>query len=538
MSQSRRDFLKTLGAAAAGATLGLPFARGAATFAPGKRPRNLLFLICDEHRPDALGRYGDPNALTPALDALAASGMSFRQTYTQNPICVPARNSILMGRYCHSTGALTNVHQSRRDLTTFPQFLRSKGYTAVCFGKLHTPGRGDLDWDQVVEGRGGRAGAKAGEDRGGRVEARASEDRGGRAGAQAGEDIRGGWFGGKDKMGAPSPLPEDQTLEWATKEATIAFLKGRHDGPWVVQCSMYKPHPPFTPPKRYWDMIDRSKLEVPRYPEDDMKDKAKRYWEMMTNRHLDHLTDDQVRDGMQGYYGNVAFADAMLGEALKTVDDLGLRDDILIVYTSDHGEMLDDHRLWMKMVFFDPSVRVPLILSCPGVVPAGRETQALTQHIDLFPTFMDMLGFETPPSVQGLSMVPLLTGAKDAIHDVIFSEHYPQRGGPVEPTRMIYDGRYKYIDNGPDETPEFYDRQTDPREITNLCNAPELAQRERMEALAARLREFAAKDIVEPGPLLPSAAQKIGAGKAGAAQKGGESKTGAAKKSAQGKKGG
>ena len=106
MSQSRRDFLKTLGATAAGAALGCPLAGGAAaakSATPGKRPRNILFLMCDEHRPDALGRYGDPYALTPALDALAASGMSFRQTYTQNPICVPARNSILMGRYCHST---------------------------------------------------------------------------------------------------------------------------------------------------------------------------------------------------------------------------------------------------------------------------------------------------------------------------------------------------------------------------------------------------------------------------------------------------
>ncbi|MCX7016955.1 MAG: sulfatase-like hydrolase/transferase [Candidatus Sumerlaeota bacterium] len=511
MSQSRRDFLRTVGAAAAGAALGPSFARGASnqSTAPAKRPRNILFLMCDQHRPDALGRYGDPYALTPALDALAASGMSFRQNYTQNPICVPARNSILMGRYCHSTGALTNGYGSRRDLTTIPQLLRSKGYRTACFGKLHVKGRNDLDWDEVSEG-----GAKHGR-------------------APEGAVILETRLSGRQPIGAPSPFSEEETNEWAAKEKAIAFMKANRGRPWFVQCSMHKPHPPFQPPKRYWDMIDRSKLEIPRYPENDLDGTPKRYWEGMVARRMDQLTDDQVRDGMQGYYGNLAFADAMLGEVIKALGDLGLREETLIVYTADHGEMLYDHRLWTKMVFFDPSVRVPLILSCPGAVPAGRETKALTQHIDLFPTFMDLLGFETPQSVQGLSLVPLLTGAKDAIHDVVFSEHYYSSGTGVKPSRMVFDGRYKYIDNGPDDPAELYDRQTDPREIANLCQAPQPAQRERIEALAARLREFAARDLVEPVRKGARAAEEEASQESG---KGAKGKKGG--KGGKGKKGG
>ena len=473
IGHARREFLKTVGAAA-GAALGLPFSRiSSAQSAPSaKRPRNILFLMCDQHRPDALGRYGDPYALTPSLDALAASGMSFRQNYTQNPICVPARNSILMGRYCHSTGALSNGFGSRLDLTTIPQLLRSKGYRTACFGKLHVKGRNDLDWDEVSEG-----GAKRGP-------------------APAGAVILETRLSGRQPVGAASPFSEEETNEWAAMEKAIAFMKANRDRPWFLQCSMYKPHPPFQPPKRYWDVIDRSKLEIPRYPEDDLDDTPKRYWEGMVGRQMDNLTDDQVRDGMQGYYGNLAFADAMIGEVLKALDDLGLRQDTLVVYTADHGEMLYDHRLWTKMVFFDPSVRVALILSCRGLIPAGRETKALTEHIDLFPTFMDLLGFETPESVQGLSLVPLLTGAKDTHHDVVFSEHYFKAGDQEQAARMIFDGRYKYIDNGPDDTPELYDQQTDPREIVNLVRQPE--QRARVQSMAERLRQWASRDVVEP----------------------------------------
>ena len=141
-NETRRDFIKTAAAAAAAAmSPALSSSAPAATAAEQKRPRNVLFLMTDQHRPDALSLFGDPHAVTPALDSLAGSGTALRQAYCQDPVCVPSRNSILLGCYTHAHGALTNGRASRTDLLSFPQFLRSKGYKSACFGKLHVKGR-------------------------------------------------------------------------------------------------------------------------------------------------------------------------------------------------------------------------------------------------------------------------------------------------------------------------------------------------------------------------------------------------------------
>ena len=476
--RTRREFLRSAGLVAAGTALSARnyAARGAGA---SGRHRNILFFMCDQHRPDALGHYGDPFALTPNLDALAAGGTSFRRTYCQNPVCVPSRNSILTGRYCHSTGVWNNGFRSRRDLTTFAEVLRRKEYKTGCFGKLHVKGRDDLDWDAYNPAKNKKHG-------------------GGEEGGGSGQ-LPTSFQGGKYSLGAPSPGGPRDTREYQAKEGAIQFMKKHRDEPWLIQCSMYKPHPPFQPPKNYWEKIDRSKLAVPRYPADDLSDCAPRLPAKMRDRKLNKLTDEQVLDGMQGYYGNLAFADAMIGEVLDALDRLGLRERTLVVYTADHGEMLDDHGLWTKYTFFEQSVRVPLIMSCPGLVPAGRETKALVEHVDLFPTFMDVLHLPTPSSVQGQSFLPLLTGKAEKHRDVARSEHYvhPEGGGKdLIPIRMQFDGRYKFIDNGPDVPPELYDLQADPREITNLAPRPEHA--ERVKQVLAELRQWGLKDAVEP----------------------------------------
>ena len=324
--QKRREFLRILGSAAAGLT-GASFARGVAIAraqdAQARRPRNILLFMCDQHNPEVLGRYGDRAAVTPTLDALAASGTSFRQTYCQNPVCVPARNAILLSRYSHSMGVLDNAMNTPRDLLSMPQYLRSQGLTTGCFGKLHVMGRNDVDWD-VVE----------------------SQKKADAAETQAAAD----YVEPKSYFGAPWPFPESETAEWFAKEHAIAFIKANRDRPWFIQCSMNKPHPPFTPPLAYWNKIDRSKLTSPVYPADDLDDVDPRLPATMAKAGLDHLTEEQALDSLQGYYGNLAFADAMIGEVLKALDDLGLRDDTLIVYTADHGEMLRHHNMSKKHV--------------------------------------------------------------------------------------------------------------------------------------------------------------------------------------------
>jgi len=470
---SRRTFVKAAAGIAAAGVCGSWIGKALAT-ARGNTPLNVLFLMCDQHRPDAIGKYGDPYALTPAMDSLVADGMGLRQTYCQGPICVASRNSILTGRYVHSTGVLSNGYKANRSQISFAQVLRKQGYKTACFGKLHTPGREDLDWDVYVEGSHYPPGKVP---PGGVL-------------LESGLNAQNG-----NRIGAPYPFDENTTLEWRAKEDTIAFMKANISRPWLIQCSCKRPHPPFQPPKKYWDMIDRSRLQVPHSPPGDLKDCNPRYLESLRHRGMENLTDEQVRDGMQGYYGNLAFADAMFAQVLKALDDLGLRQNTLVIYTADHGEMLYEHRLWTKMVFFDPSVRVPLIVRLPEVVAAGKQSTALVESIDLFPTIMEFLGKPTPASVQGRSLAGLLTGKTDQHRTVVRSE-FPNgksRSGGYEPTMMQFDGRFKVVDNGPDLPPELYDHSTDPHEYANLHDRPE--HKERLGKTIAELRAWVKQDV-------------------------------------------
>jgi len=384
-------------------------------------------------------------------------------------------------------GVQANGQATPRDLLSLPQVLRSKGFKTACFGKLHVQGRNDLDWD-VVEGlKGGKKSAKKGEGAG---EA---------APSAAGTKAAAEWVAPPSYFGAPWPFPESDTPEWFAKEHAIAFLKANREGPWFVQCSMNKPHPPFTPPKGAWDMVDRSKLTIPDYPADDLDDVDPRHRDMMVKAGLEQQTREQILDGMQGYYGNLAFADAMLGEVLKTLDALGLRGDTLIVYTADHGEMLRHHHLWKKQCFFDQAVRVPLIMSWPCAIAAGRSTNALIEHIDLFPTLVEMLGLEVPKGLQGRSVGPVIAGKDERGRPYVRSESYIKVQGALYATVMQYDGRYKFIDNGPNAAPELYDRQEDPREITNIQARP--GQRRRVEQLTDELRAWLKQDAVAPMPV-------------------------------------
>jgi len=465
MDTSRRDFLKTVGSAAALATL-VPRLSGCRSVQPrpaAGRPPNILFLMTDQHNFRTMGHKGDPNALTPALDQLASSGVVFTRAYCQNPVCAPSRMSIMTGRYSHSHGTMSNYHQTPRTFPSFPQVLRQYGYRTACFGHLHISGRDDLDWDVVNPKRDWPK-------------------------WEPPPDYKPmGGFGGGNPLGGPAPFGEEYFRAWRTKEETIRFMNENSGVPWLIQCSFYKPHPPFQPPKKYWDMIDRSRLVIPRYPPDDLADVNPRLEQQMRARRLWDLGDDQILDAMQGYYGNLAFCDALFGEVVRALDDLGLTQNTLIVHTADHGEMLGNHHLWTKFNFFEESVHVPLLMSLPGAIPEGHASDALVELVDLFPSFMDFAGIDAPASVQGRSLRQLALGETNRHRDFVRSEF---AGGML----MHLDGRYKFIDNGKDILPELYDLKSDPLEMTNIAGSPE--HRESVEKHIAYLRDWAGQDAI------------------------------------------
>lgn len=469
MSIVRRDFLKGVGSVALGSAL-LRFASGAE---PPRRPRNILFLICDQTRFDAPGYTGNPVAVTPTLNRLARTGVNFSRTYCQNPVCTPARTSILLGRYCHSTGVWRNNDLSYRDQPSFPQVLRANGRKSAIFGKLHIDGRDDLDWEtmDVRDYYDGPARDQTPKDR---------EEYQRRN--KINEDGRGG-PGAK-----PSELPYEQEPEVHVAQETIRFMETNRDQPWFIQCSMYRPHTPWRPPRRFWDMIDPGKIEVPHYPDSALADLNPNFVETEGIRAA-KLDDETVRNAMRGYYACLAFVDDLFGQVLSALDRLGQREDTLVIYTADHGEMLYDHFLWGKSCFFEPAVHVPLVMNWPGRLPAGKTSRALVEHIDIFPTLMDLTGIPTPATVQGRSLMPIMAGKADRHRNLIHSEDRTHM-------TMQFDGRYKFIVNPPPLKPELYDLHNDPREITNLAAKPEYQAR--VKAWTADVASWIASDAVPP----------------------------------------
>jgi choline-sulfatase len=292
-------------------------------------------------------------------------------------------------------------------------------------------------------------------------------------------------------VGRPALFDEEFHPELHDMRHTIAFMEENRDDPWFIQCSFRKPHPPFLPPQRQWNRIDRSSLAIPCYPDDDLDDVNPILWRSPNGAsRASELDDEIVLDAMQGYYASLAYCDELFGQVIGVLDHLDLREDTLVVFTSDHGEMLYEHRLWSKSNFFEQSVHVPLILSWPGRLEAGT-SDALAEHIDLFPTFMDLAGLETPESVQGRSLSPVLEGAMESNRDLVHSE---RRGGIA----MQFDGRWKFIHNGEGVQHELYDLQEDPREIANLAINAEY--RDRVQELEAELSDWKEEDAVPRRP--------------------------------------
>lgn len=479
---NRRDFLNRCGTSAVALWFGTQ--RGFGAVNP-KRPKRILLLMTDQHRPDALGLFGDPYAKTPVLDRLAQDGMAFRRTYTQYPLCVPARTSIVLGRYTHSIASEwgNKIGMSNLKQTSFLQLLQKTGWKTACFGKLHVHGRNELDWTTLNELKKWRAQVQ--------IEAEPYLEK---FRISQSPQLRPKIVP-ELPYGAPSPYKMEAHYEWQVKEAVIQYMKEHKDASWFLQCSFTKPHPPLNPPAEYWEKFKDLPFVLPNYPNDDLTDTN--LAGKMDEQGVGNPTERQIRDAMIGYYACLNFCDDMFGEVLTALDKLGLREDTLVVYTSDHGEMLWDHRLWHKYVFFEQAVRVPFIMRLPGLIPAGVQSSALVEHIDLFPTLCDMAGLPVPSDAQGASLLPVLSGQHTHHKNRVYSEcfYWGDNGGKVA---MMFDGRYKIIDNGEQVPCELYDLEKDPKEITNVAKHPEYVAL--TAKLLAELRIWRAKDCV---PELP-----------------------------------
>lgn len=455
---------------------------------------NILLICTDQQRFDALSAYGNPEIDTPHLDRLAAEGVLFENCYVQAPVCAPSRASLMSGMYVHNHGLYANGVQLPPEIPLLPRALADAGYDCGLVGKWHL--------DACFGGRteekpdGFRVWQWAHDPYKG-----SSENAYHRWLAVAHPDVYDLVLGqnrsqrGRTAGVAASPIDEVPTeahySHWIGEE-TIRYLTGGRptDQPFFFVANFFDPHHSFGAPKEYRDRYRADELSRPNTVPGELDNKPPILTEASEKSYgghapgyLDYSADD-LQDIKAGYYAMVSLVDDEVGRILATVEAEGLADNTVVIFTSDHGEMLGDHQLMLKgPMMYDCAVRVPMIIRWPAGFATGHRVPQLVEWIDLTATLLDLAGADLP-RCQGLSLRGLADGSADEHRGWALCE-YRNSGHPYDPpvhTTMIRTGEAKlilhhgYPSSSRGRTGELYDLATDPNELINLWDDPTHAE--------------------------------------------------------------
>ncbi len=403
---------------------------------------NILFLHSDEHSFRYLSarsreRGGEP-VHTPTLDGLIEKGVHFDATYCQMPLCTPSRISMLTGRHSHRCGAWGNGSIIPPELPTFGSHLREHGYATATIGKMHIGG------SRQMAGFG----------------ARPYGDFGGPCGHQLDPlsklDAEGGpGMGMRSRTidAGLSDIPEAYLQENVVAKTAVAWTREQEHAnpgqPWLLYASFSRPHFPLTAPARHINRYYPEGVSDPRVSRSGDGADHPMTQGMVKGFRTEEIEAEEGKRARAAYFACVDFLDEMLGDFLATMEHAGLLENTVIIYTSDHGEMAGEHGLWWKNTWHESSSRVPLIISTPDH-RSGRqnaaEVMAPASLADLFPTLCDLADVPLPDGLDGLSLVPALTGQAIATdRPGVITEALKPRWGEGTEFRMIRSERYKYI---------------------------------------------------------------------------------------------
>ena len=512
---------------------------------------NFLFLISDQHRAADLGCYGHPIVKTPNIDNLATQGTRFERFYCASPICMPNRATLMTGRMPSLHGVRHNGISLSTQAVTFVEMLREAGYRTAHIGKSHIqnmhdkepmlkrtplkdghvaasdqlaeatkPAAGEGPYDQEVASS-WRAGSNTqvelpyyGFDH---VEFANSH-----ADTTTGHHLRWQLARNPDVetlRGPNNALPSDYTAPQAYRtavpvelysstyvaEQTQAYLDdhvaNHADQPFFIFASFPDPHHPFTPPGKYWDMYDPADVKLPAsFPADGQPNNPLAQWvhgkrgpdaESRWGPAVAGITEKEAREALALTYGMITMVDDMVGEIIDKLEALGLTEDTVVVFTSDHGDFQAAHGLIFKGPFHvDNVVRVPFIWTDPKNPSAVGSTRALGSTLDLAQTILDRARVEPYNGVQGQSLHDVATGLKEKVRDAVLIEEGAQRTilgfkAPVRVRTAITDCWRLTIYHNEDYV-ELFDLENDPDEMTNLWNDPAYQETklEMMEVLA------------------------------------------------------
>lgn len=445
---------------------------------------NILWICTDQQRWDTLGCYGNRLTKTPNLDRLATSGVVFDRAYSQSPVCTPSRASLLTGRYPRTTRCRQNGQSIPVDEILVTQILADAGYIGGLSGKLH------LSTCHPAESPGTERRINDGYDEF-HWSHHPDPD------WPTNEYIH--WLRGQGAEYCRQSIAESSYVNfgmpekyhhttWCAQQA-IDFIEcnARFGHPWFFSVNVFDPHHPFDPPaeflQRYLERLDE--IPLPDYADGELDDKP-------VFQRVDHagayggdagyaftdMTGTDHRMIRAAYWAMCDLIDVQVGRMLASLDRTGQRDNTVVVFTTDHGEMLGDHGIYLKgPYFYEPAVHVPLLISWPGAIEGGRRSQALVELVDLAPTLLDAAGLARHAGMQGRSLWPMLSGQHglDQHHEDVYSEYYnamPWHKDPAAYTTMLRTETHKLVVTHGLATDELYDLLEDPLERHNRWEDP------------------------------------------------------------------
>jgi arylsulfatase A-like enzyme len=493
-----RNSLLTVGAVSAAATVaGAQSISPARPEVPPQSPKrkgsgpapNILWVCTDQQRFDTIQGLSNSLIRTPNLEKFMAQSVTFTNTFCQTPICSPSRGSFNTGRYPRCTGLRANGQRIRPTEQLISKILADNNYDCGLVGKLHlSPCQNRLE-DRIEDGY--------------RL-FEWSHD------LTAGGPEHNRWRAWLRKQGVTLPdapkqhvwgMPIDLKYTqtgWCAQVAQDFMREKRSDKPWIMQVNIFQPHHPFFPTEEYLHRYDPAKMPDPAYKEGELLHKT-------PFQQLDHTaayggtalsftktSPETHREIKAAYYAMIEQVDTVMGQMLQTLDETGQADNTIVIFMSDHGEMLGDHGLYLKGPFFyDCLTRVPLIMRFPNHYKAGLKVDALVELVDLFPTLLETTDIPIPAGVQGRSLMPLLTGTTTRHRDSVYMEYYNSNFEyPITPmitSLRTEHHKLNFCDRA--EFGELYDLQKDPGEVTNLWNDPHArdVQQMMMQSLMVRM---------------------------------------------------
>ena len=437
--------------------------------------RNVIFMLADQLRADSVGCYGNAIVKTPNLDNLAAEGTRFDSAFAQHPQCVPSRSSILTGRYPHANGAISNHCAMHEHEVTLPEFLRSAGWDTCATGKVHLfeqKTNASFTEQMLTEGQNSAATdpevlyphyKKWIKDNGYWDHFLRSYSH------HATQEYL------ESYQCTVNCIPAEAYFDvWAADQAVTYIENRSSEAPFFLFVGFPNPHNPFEPPEPYASLYNPSEMPLPESFHSDLSEKpphqAKYKVEGRTSNY-EYLDKDRLQRVIAYYYASITMIDDQVGKIMNSLTLRGLLEDTLILFVSDHGELLGHHGMLQKPkdeypMLYDVSLRVPLIIRSPSPQASrGHIVQDPIELIDIFSTIVEELGIDPPSELQGRDLNSDLRGETSPKRFSIFAE--------IGAVKMLREQRWKLIHYPGQDYGELYDLDQDPDEIHNLYQNPD-----------------------------------------------------------------